>query len=135
MVQQDDTRGYIENWNGLTSNPTRCLAWLWGSALLCKVPSDLQVKLQCQIVLRKDFPDILKNQMLSNSLENFYHLIHTARNNKKWKHFRYIHFVILKECIVYVHMQIPKNPCFACLSIVIALEVNTSNTRYFWIPR
>ena len=31
------------------------------------------VKLQCQIVLRKDFVDILKNQMLRNSLEKFYH--------------------------------------------------------------
>ena len=47
----------------------------------------------------------------------------------------YIHFVVLKECIVYVHMQIAKVPCFACLSTVMALEVNTSNIRYFQIPR
>ena len=28
----------------------------------------------------------------------------------------YIHFVVLKESIVYVHIQIPKVPCFVCLS-------------------
>ena len=27
----------------------------------------------------------------------------------------YIHSVVLKKCIVYVHIQIPKDLCFACL--------------------
>ena len=61
-------------------------------------------------VLRKDFLDILKNQMWWNSLENFYCLINTVlRNRKKWKYILYIHFVVL-------HIQIPKVPCFVCLS-------------------
>ena len=52
-----------------------------------------------------------------NGLGNFYYLIHTVlRNRKKWKHVLYIHFVVLKECMVYVHIQIPKVPGFFCLS-------------------
>ena len=38
------------------------------------------------------------------------------RNNRKWKHVPYIHFVVLKESIVHVHIQIPKVLCFVCLS-------------------
>ena len=57
----------------------------------------------------------------------------------------YIHFVVLKESIVYVHIKIPKVPCFACLSDCYGnadeyLKVFWSifqylSIKYFWVPR
>ena len=148
----------------LSSNPSRCLAGIGDPNLLYKAPvtfksnknnkqwltlgywplnsgtelamwqSNCNAK---ECVLRKDFLDILKNQMWWNSLENFYWLIHIVlRNSKKWKHVLYIHFVVLKESMVDVHIQTSQKflLLFACPTVMV-LEVNTSNTMFFWIPR
>ena len=55
----------------------------------------------------------------------------------------YIHFVVLKESIVYVHIQIPKVPCFVCLSdcygigdsLVFLGIFKYLSINYFWVPR